>query len=128
MERCLFCGKPIEKKGQYFVCNDCKTVSFYAETDSETNRRRISGYLDRVQSAVIKKQDYLHEIEQKYLNGLYLTDNEKMIVKNLTEFQSIRSELSVRILGEISRENRDIKELLYRLLSISDWLESFLEM
>lgn len=67
----------------------------------------------------------MHDIEQKHISGYALTDEEEVIRNNMIEFQDIRLELSARIKNR-SHLNKEIeRNLLYRLLILSEWFSKY---
>jgi hypothetical protein len=74
---------------------------------------------------VLEQRSYLYEIEQKYLSKKELQSNEEEIRTNMLEFQSIRSELELYVNTHSRLSSRRERELLYKLLTLSNWLTKY---
>lgn len=120
---CIYCDGTITDLNGYFVCKTCETVC-YSKNISDTEKKLlIKNYLFSIQTALGKHQPLLHELEQKYIDGVSLTSQEQIIRNNLMEFQDIRIELEMYLSNDSGTLNeKHIKSLLYRLLTISEWL------
>lgn len=122
---CKFCGKPLVEKREFHVCDECETVGFFKEVALAETRGLISDYLKNIQCKVMEQQDFLHKIEQKYISHKYLTPDEQEIRKNILEFQSIRIELEVHVRNTSLFREKYERNLLYRLLILSEWLSNY---
>lgn len=123
--RCTFCENELSIRSGFYVCNNCRTVCFSKSSALENKYSLISKYLSDIQGKVINQQAHLHNIEQKHISGYTLTADEEAIRKNMIEFQNIRLELSTRIKNR-SHLNKDIeRNLLYRLLILSEWFSEY---
>lgn len=123
--RCTFCENELSIQSEFYVCNNCHTVCFSKNISLKDKCSLILEYLSDIQEKVIAQQAYLHDIEQKHILGDILTPDEKVIRTNMIEFQDIRLELNTRIKNG-SHLNNDIeRNLLYRLLILSEWLSEY---
>ena len=74
---------------------------------------------------ILRKYISNNLLEQKYINGVLLTAEVLIIRNNLLEFQDIRTELEMYLSNDSGTLNeKHIKSLLYRLLTISEWLSA----
>lgn len=120
---CIFCDGILSVLNDYFVCDSCKTVCFSKDISDSDKKKLIKNYLISIQTGLEKHREFLHELEQKYINGVLLTAEEQIIRNNLLEFQDIRTELEMYLSNDSGTLNeKHIKSLLYRLLTISEWL------
>ena len=74
---------------------------------------------------MLEQKDYLHSIEQRHINGEELTAKELEIRDNISEFQSIRSDLETYIKNDFQLSEKNARHLLYRLLVLSKWLSNY---
>ena len=122
---CIYCEGATDEFLNFIVCNSCKTVCFTKNITDEEKTSLIEGYIKSIQCGLLKQQDFLHKIEQKHINGEKLSDKENEIRVNLLEFHNIRMELNIYKTGNGNTLNKkNIKNLLYRLLMISEWLST----
>lgn len=123
--RCIFCANALSIQSGFYVCNDCHTVCFSKSSALENKYSLILKYLSDIQKKVIDRQAYLHDVEQKHISGYALTDDEEIIRKNMIEFQDIRLELNTRIAGCSQLNDKTERNLLYRLLILSEWFSEY---
>lgn len=123
--RCIFCANALSIQSGFYVCNDCHTVCFSKSSALENKYSLILKYLSDIQKKVIDQQAYLHDVEQKHISGYALTDEEEIIRKNMIEFQDIRLELNTRIAGCSQLNDKTERNLLYRLLILSEWFSEY---
>lgn len=123
--RCIFCANALSIQSGFYVCNNCHTVCFSKSSALENKYSLILKYLSDIQKKVIDQQGYLHDVEQKHILGYALTDNEEIIRKNMIEFQDIRLELNTRIAGGSQLNDKTERNLLYRLLILSEWFSEY---
>lgn len=123
--KCKFCEKPTVKLGEFQVCNECYTVSFLKEITLVEKKHLILDYLNKFQCKALEQQDFLHDIEQKYILNKDLTPDEQEIRKNMAEFQAIRLELETYIKNGSQLCEKNERNLLYRLLILSEWLSKY---
>lgn len=122
---CIYCDGTITALNGYLVCDSCKTVCFSKDISDSEKKKLIKNYVISIQTGLEKHREFLHELEQKYINGVLLTAEEQMIRNNLLEFQDIRTELEIYLNNDSGTLNKKhIKSLLYRLLVISEWLSA----
>lgn len=125
--KCKFCDNEATAHSGVYVCNNCHTVCFSENILPTKKCDVILNYLSDIQAKVLKQQTYLHAIEQKHILGHDLTPDEEEIRKNMSEFQDIRLELNTRIANDSSLNEKIERELLYRLLTLSERLSNFFE-
>lgn len=123
--KCKFCEKSTIVSGKFWLCNECHTVSFFKDITLEEKKRLILDYLNNIQCKVLEQQNFLHDIEQKYILNKDLTPNEQEIRKNIVEFQAIRLELEMYINNGSQLCEKNERSLLYRLLILSEWLSKY---
>lgn len=123
--KCKFCEKSTIVSGKFRLCNECHTVSFFKDIKLEEKKRLILDYLNNIQCKVLEQQNFLHDIEQKYILNKDLTPNEQEIRKNIAEFQAIRLELEMYINNGSQLCEKNERSLLYRLLILSEWLSKY---
>lgn len=122
---CVFCDGIIKVLNGYFVCDSCKTVCFSKNITDSEKKKLIKNYFISIQIGLENHREFLHNLEQKYINGVLLTAKEQKIRNNLLEYQDIRTELEIYLNNESGTLNKKhIKSLLYRLLKISEWLSA----
>lgn len=122
---CKFCGKPTEVVDDVNVCNECCTVSFFKDIGLDQKQQLIMEYLNNVQKQLLEQQDYLHAIEQKHILGEKLSATELEIREKMIEFQSVRLELEAYIKINSHLNEKNERNLLYRLLILSKWLSKY---
>lgn len=123
--RCIFCANALSIQSGFYVCNNCHTVCFSKSSALENKYSLILKYLSDIQKKVIDQQAYLHDVEQKHISGYALADDEEIIRKNMIEFQDIRLELNTRIAGGSQLNDKTERNLLYRLLILSEWFSEY---
>ena len=123
--KCKFCEKPTIASGEFQLCNECHTVSFSKDITLEEKKYLILDYLNKIQCKVLEQQNFLHDIEQKYILNKALTPDEQEIRKNMAEFQTIRLELEMYINNGSQLCEKNERNLLYRLLILSEWLSKY---
>lgn len=124
-KNCIFCDGTITDLNGYVVCDFCKTVCFSKDISDSEKKKLIKNYFIFIQTGLEKHREFLHNLEQKYINGVLLTAKEQMIRNNLLEYQDIRTELEIYLTNDSGTLNKKhIKSLLYRLLKISEWLSA----
>ena len=123
--KCKFCEKQTVEADGFWVCNECHTVSFLKDITAEERKNFVLDYLKNIQYKVLKQQDFLHAIEQKCILKEKLTPTEQEIRKNIDEFQSIRLELETYINNGSELYQKNERNLLYRLLILSEWLSKY---
>lgn len=74
---------------------------------------------------MLEQQNFLHDIEQKYILNKDLTPNEQEIRKNIAEFQAIRLELEMYINNVSQLCEKNERSLLYKLIILSEWLSKY---
>lgn len=122
---CIFCDGILSVLNDYFVCDSCKTVCFSQDISDSDKKKLIKNYLISIQTGLEKHREFLYELEQKYINGVLLTEEQQIIRNNLLEFQDIRTELEMYLSNDSGTLNeKHIKSLLYHLLTISEWLSA----
>lgn len=124
---CKFCGKTAKLFKGIYVCDECRTVAFSKNISPKQKRELIKKYLNNIQKKLKKHQPNLHTIDQKYVLKENLTEIEKEIYENLSEFQSIRVELEMYIKSQSDLCKKREQHLLYRLLVLSEWLSKHFE-
>lgn len=122
---CKFCEKPTIMVGEFQICDECKTVGFYKKISQEEKKCLILDYLNEIQCKVIEQQDFLHDIEQKYILNKDLTPAEQEIRKNMADFQSIRLQLEAHIQNNSQLRKKNERNLLFRLLILSEWFSMY---
>lgn len=122
---CKFCGKETKLLKGVYVCDECSTVSFSKDIELKQKQKLITEYLNDIQEKVLEQKDYLHSIEQRHINGEELTAKELEIRDNISEFQSIRSDLETYIKNDFQLSEKNARHLLYRLLVLSKWLSNY---
>lgn len=130
--RCRFCGSEPTFKTGHFVCENCKTVCFAERPTDEQNYaeqtyREISEYLQTVQKKIEAKKEEYYVIEQKYLLGQPLNNEEEKTRTCLMRFQKLRSDLDLIVSEKFSLSDKRTRQLLYEVLCISDELKAILE-
>ena len=124
---CVCSKERLTTKNGYTICEEHKVVHFLGCCSNDEKKKKITDYLNTVQSAVMSRASEYYEIEKKYINKRELSEDEKSIRKHLVKFRDIRIELSV-LLNEYDEFNdKRVKHLLYRLLMISEWLNETFE-
>lgn len=122
---CVFCDGILSVLNDYFVCDSCKTVCFSKDVSDSDKKKLIKNYFISIQGDLEKYSEFLHKLEQKYIDGILLTAEEQMIRNNLLEYNDIRTELEMYLSNNCGTLNKKhIKSLLYRLLTISEWLSA----
>lgn len=124
---CIYCDGEFTNLNGYLVCNTCEIVYFSKNISPKQKRELIKKHLNNIQGKLKKHQTNLHTIDQKYVLKENLTEIEKEIYKNLSEFQSIRVELEMYIKGQSDLCKKQEQHLLYRLLVLSEWLSKHFE-
>ena len=122
---CKFCGKETKLLKGVYVCDECSTVSFSKDIELKQKQKLITEYLNDIQEKVLEQKDYLHSIEQRHINGEKLTAEELEIRDNIYEFQSIRLDLETYIKNGFNLREKTCRNLLYRLLVLSEWLSNY---
>lgn len=125
---CMFCNKPAVKLGEYYVCDECQTVCFSKNIPLEEKYYLIRNFLSDIQCGVLKQQDILRDIEQEYISRGELTHEEFEIRNKVAEFQSLRLELEFLINNNSQLCEKSDRNLLYRLLVLSEWLSKNFKM
>ena len=119
---CIYCEGALTKFKDYLICDKCKVVLFSKDISDDKKKSLINDYLTIVRADLLRKEELLHDIEQKYTLGETLTNDEKMIRNNLVQLNDIFTELDAAFKSNNTLNNKQIKGLLYRLLMISGWL------
>ena len=121
-KKCIYCDNESKNKNGYWVCDNCKVVCYTENYNDSQKKEMILKFLTEKQSLITKDSTSLHKIAQKNINGEHLSDEENQIYENLMLFKEISVVLK-RLLGENRCMNvKSIKEELYRLSYISEWL------
>ena len=128
MNSCKFCNKECTIKKDYFVCEECKTVCFSQKATNIDIPQTILDYLNNAQAQIkdINKHGFLHQIDQKELNGEKLTQEEQTIYEVMDKFHALGVYLKVILKNDISLDSKNTRNKLYELLDLSDKLESTL--
>ncbi len=124
---CMECQEELKELKGYYICDRCKIVHFANNTSPNEKEKRIKDYIATIQKAIREKADEYHDLEQRHTVGKILTEDEDIVRKNLWKFNDIRTELELLLNQNDSLKNNRVRELLYRLLMISDWLETTFE-
>lgn len=123
--RCKFCDNELSIQSGFYVCNSCHTVCFSKSSALENKYSLILKYLSDIQEKVIDQQAFLHDIDQKLISGYALTDEEEVIRKNMMECKNVHSELNTRIASGSQLNDKTERNLLYRLLILSEWFSEY---
>lgn len=123
---CRFCGGNLTMHREYYVCEECKTVSFRSENaDSDEIRDKILSYIAASDKARMKKQKLLHSICQKSTNHEPLSEEEKNLEKFAIEYIDTTSAIKSFVEGDIRLSDKRIRELLYKLLLLSENINEY---
>ena len=76
-ENCMFCDSKIVHRDGCYVCDTCKTIRFTKGISAEQIYESIAKYLNTVQNRILAKREEYYSLEQKYLSGLLLTEEEQ---------------------------------------------------
>lgn len=115
---CEFCDGALNRKGNYYVCENCKTVAFIECCAPEKRCQKIREYLDDCQDKLKKHQEVLHDIEQQYILKRHLSETEQKIHNLCSKFQDIKDNLLCTISNHTKRNCKCFRKNLYNLLEI----------
>lgn len=120
--KCEFCDSPSERYEDIYICKACETVCFFTDCPLDEKHRKVKTYLGEIQSQILEQQEYLHQIEQKRILQVTLSNLEEEICEKMSEFHSICMELEKLIKDGSKLCTKSDRQLLYRLLMMSKWL------
>lgn len=121
---CVFCDNAVEKHNTYTLCHNCQAICY----TTALNNTEILGMINEHIHLLLHKASNLgvdlHVLEQKYMLGQPLTDEEISLRSLLLQLQDIRLEVSVY---SPTDDLHDLKfrKIAYRLIYLSEAFEDF---
>ena len=124
---CKFCNKVVQDHDGFYICNRCKTVCFTGKVPPDKIPKLIKEYLSNIQDKLSFSSSYLYMIIQKEVLGEQLSAAEQEIYKKLFEFNDVRLCLEeIYLKNGSSLDGKKERQLLYKLLMLSTWLNNLL--
>jgi hypothetical protein len=116
MMDCIFCKGKLAPKGKCLVCERCKTVAFNKGYDEKELKIEVNDCIEAIQKVIESNSGQLHEIEQCFMSGKGLSENENRIRKYCKKYLECRMTLECYMNTGIPTKNFDFKQQLYVLL------------
>ncbi len=108
---CLYCERCTELSLSQIVCNNCKVV-FNQGKGLSSLINDAESCIDSISEFLRCNREYLHDVEQKDIDKMALSENESQIIAFCVEMQNCQLEMK----KIYCIEEFEIRQLLYRIL------------